>query len=169
MILITVCRTIFYQFFLLFIGLSIGFILNAEWVGMKSLILERSMNNIFFPIEYDAHMERWVKGWGSYRIYVEKDMPEDFEIIDENVYANEEYYWCRFKYKDTSGDIKFDEGITRVRWKTWEYYYGIDATLDTPEKVKMQVEKDKAEIDKRKKEIKEAKDREKRILEEASN
>jgi hypothetical protein len=168
MVLITVCRTIFYQFFLLFVGLSIGFILNAEWVGIKSLIVERSINNIFFPIEYDSHMERWVKGWGAFKVFHQADCPDEFEIIDENVYANEEYYWCRYKYRDKNGNLKFDEGLSRVRWKTWEHYYEIDSMLDTPENVKKQVEKDKAEIEERKKELREAKEKEKEILEKES-
>lgn len=161
---ITILRTLFYQYFLLFIGLSIGFILNAEWIGVKSLILHRSMNNIFFPIKYDEHMERWVKGWGAYKVYSMNDCPNEFEIIDENVYANEEYYWCRFKYKGKDGKIKIDEGLARVRWKTWEYYYESDAILDTPERIKEQIEKDKQNIEKRKKEIEESKKKEADII-----
>ena len=42
MILITVCRTLFYQFLLLFVGISIGFIVNAEWVGWKYPIIQTS-------------------------------------------------------------------------------------------------------------------------------
>lgn len=160
----TIFRTLFYQFFLLFIGLSIGFIINPEWVGVKSLIIEKSVNNIFFPIKYDEHMERWVKGWGSYKVYMFKNQPLEFEIIDEHVYANEEYYWCRFKYKDKDNKIKFDEGKCRVRWKTWEYYYESDVVLDTPERVYEQMEKDRLQIEKRKKEIQESKEKEKKIL-----
>ena len=139
--------------------------MNAEWVGVKSLIVERSIGNIFFPVQYDAHMERWVKGWGAYKVYAQNDFPKDFEIIDEHVYANEEYYWCRYKYRDNSGKLKFDEGLSRVRWKTWEYYYEADILLTTPENVKKQIEKDKADIEKRKKEIEEAKKKEKELLE----
>lgn len=164
MIAKTVARTLFYQFFLIFVGLSVGFILNAEWVGIKSLIIQRSVNNIFFPIEYDEHMERWVKGWGAFKVYMDKNQPQEFEIIDEHVYANEEYYWCRFKYKDKKGTIKIDEGVSRVRWKTWEYYYESEEILDTPEKVRESIEKGKEQTEKRKLEIEKAKEREKELL-----
>lgn len=165
MVIKTVFRTIFYQFFLLFIGLSVGFIINAEWVGIKSLIIERSINNIFFPIEYNEQMERWIKGWGSYKIYMLKNQPLEFEIVDENIYYNEEWYWCRYKYKDKNGNIKFDEGNCRVKWKTWEYYYDHEV-LDTPEKISKRIKEDKEKTEKRKKEIEQAKEKELEILKE---
>lgn len=163
MVIVTICRTIFYQILLLFVGLSVGFIINAEYVGAKSMMLHRSINNIFFPVEFDEHMERWVKGWGSYRVYMQKNCPDGFEVIDEYVYANEEYYWCRFKYKD-KGKVKFDEDVTRVRWKTWEYYYEPDSVLDTDEKVKEEFRKDREDLEKRRKERERARERERRIL-----
>lgn len=159
----TVFRTIFYQFFLLFVGLSVGFIANAEWVGMKSVLLERSFRNIFFPTKYDESLEKAVKGWASYKVFVEAGRPEEFEIIDENVFYNEEWYWCRYKYRDRSGEVKFDEATTRVRWKTWEQYYDYEVT-DTPEKVKMQIDKHKAEVEKREREIQEAERKQKEIV-----
>lgn len=162
MITKTVLRTLFYQFFLIFIGLSIGFIMNAEYVGMKSLLVQKSVKNIFDPIEYDQQMERWVKGWGAFKVYSQKDKPEDFEIIDENVYYNDEWYWCRFKYKDKNGNIKIEEATARVKWKTWEYYYDYQV-LDTPEKIRKKIQEDKEQIEKRKKEIEKAMEKEKEI------
>lgn len=159
----TVFRTIFYQFLLLFVGLSLGFIANAEWVGMKSILVERSFKNIFFPPKYDEQLEKAVKGWAAYKVYVEAGRPEEFQIIDENVFYNEEFYWCRYKFRDGSGQAVFDEAVTRVRWKTWEQYYGYEV-VDTPEKVKMQIEKHKADVEKREREIEEAEKKEKEIL-----
>ena len=160
----TVCRTIFYQILLLFTGLSVGFILNAEWVGIKSVILERSVKNILYPVKYDDRLEKLVKDWGAYKIYINKGCPEEFEIIDENVYYNEEWYWCRYKFKEKGGNLSFGEGTTRVRWKTWEYYYDHDV-IDTPEKVKKKIDDDKKKIEKRRLEIEKAKEREKEIIE----
>lgn len=160
---ITVLRTLFYQFFLLFVGLSIGFILNAEWCGIKGLLIKKSVDKIFFPIEYNEQMERWVKGWGAYKVYASKNYPDGFEIIDENIYHNEEWYWCRFKYVDKDKNIKFDEGTARVRWKTWEQYYEHEV-LDTPEKIIERIEKDKKEIENRKKEIERSRVIEKEML-----
>lgn len=165
MIFITVFRTLFYQFFLIFIGLSIGFIVNAEWFGVKSLLINKSVQNIFFPLDYenDPHLQKFINGWGSYKIYMQLQCPPEFEIIDENVYYNEELYWCKYKYLDKDGLIKIDEATTRVRWKTWEYYYDYKV-LDTPEKIKKQIEQDKKTIEQRRRQIEKALDKEKEIL-----
>ena len=49
----TICRTIFYQFFLLFVGLSVGFLLNVEYIGWKAPIVGNSFYNTFFPIDFE--------------------------------------------------------------------------------------------------------------------
>lgn len=167
MVLITVFRTLFYQFLLIFIGLSIGFICNAEWFGIKSLLINRSVNNIFFPLDYenDQQLRSFVKSWGSYKVYVLKGSPKGFEIIDDNVYYNEEWYWCRFKYIDDKGNNCFDEGSVRVKWKTWEYYYDYNV-LDTPEKIQKEIEKTKEDINNRKKAIEQSKEKEKELMQE---
>jgi hypothetical protein len=163
MIAKTVFRTLFYQFLLLFAGISLGFVANAEWVGMKSVIIERSAKNIFCPPEYDERLEGLVKNWGSYKAFVANGRPEEFEIIDENVYYNEEWYWCRFKYRDSSGKLKFDEYTTRVRWKTWEQYYDHEV-LDTPEKIREQIRKHKEDVEKREAEMERAREKEIELL-----
>ena len=159
----TVFRTIFYQFLLLFAGISLGFIANAEWVGMKSIIIEKSAKNIFCPPEYDERLERLVKNWGSYKVFMAKNRPDEFEVIDENVYYNDEWYWCRYKYRDESGKLRLSEGTTRVKWKTWEQYYDHEV-LDTPEKIREQIRKHKENIEKREREIREAEEKEKELL-----
>lgn len=165
MVLITVCRTLFYQFFLIFVGLSIGFILNPEWFGIKSLLIDKSVQNIFFPLDYenDPQLRHFIKSWGAYKVYAIKGNPKDFEIIDEHVYYNDEWYWCRFKYVDGNGKIVFDEGTARVKWKTWEYYYDYEI-LDTPEKIRKNIEENKRAIEKRQQEIEKAKEKEKELL-----
>ena len=65
MILITVCRTLFYQFLLLFVGISIGFIINAEWVGWKYPIIQTSIQNTFFSIDFeDEGVLEWLYSTG---------------------------------------------------------------------------------------------------------
>lgn len=162
--MITVCRTIFYQFFLLFVGLSIGFICNSEWIGKKSIIMERSARNIFYPIRYDEQLEKAVKAWGACKVCSGKGYPKDFDIIDEHVYGNEEWYWCRYAYRDEKGNLKFEEAVTRVRWKSWEYYYEPDSLIDTNEKAKERMKKLDNDSEKRKEERKKAKEREEEIL-----
>lgn len=116
-------RSIFYQWFILFIGISIGFITNAEWLGYKSILIERSISNIFFPIEFTQEVEDNVKKLGADKIYAELDYPNEFEILGDVVYYNDEFYWCKYKLRNKEGKLQFGEATTRIRWKTWEYYY----------------------------------------------
>lgn len=122
MILITVFRTLFYQFLLVFIGISIGFIANAEWVGYKSCMVERSIKNIFFPIEYNDETCQKIKNWGAFKIYSFNNYPNNFKIIEEGL-LGEEFYIAKFEYVDHLGKKQQKIQNTRVRWKTWEYYY----------------------------------------------
>lgn len=122
MILITVARTLFYQFFLIFVGISIGIIFNAEWIGWKSCMVEQSVSNIFFPVEFDQDICKSVKGWGAFRIFAELGRPQNFKIIEEGL-AAEEFYIAKISYTNEYGKTVTDIKSTRVRWKPWEYYY----------------------------------------------
>lgn len=124
-----IIRSLFYNWLLLFVGLSMGFVLNAEWLGYKSVLIERSINNIFFPIECTPEMESKIKAIGAERIYISLGRPDSFEILGDVVYYNDEFYWCRYKYRDNKGNLEFGESTTRVRWKTWEYYYGSETEI----------------------------------------
>ena len=53
----TIARTIFYQLLVLFAGISIGFITNADWVGWKYPIVTSSFYNAFFPVEFEDEGE----------------------------------------------------------------------------------------------------------------
>lgn len=129
MILVTVCRTLFYQFLLIAVGLSIGFILNAEYIGWKSTLIERSVTNIFNPIQFDEDVCKRVKNWGATRIWAELGRPNSFEVLEDGLLA-EEYYIGKFKYVNVeTGKTEIKIIPQRVRWKPWEYYY----TDPTPE------------------------------------
>ena len=80
-----VIRSIFYHWLFLFAGVVIGFISNSEYVGEKAVVIERSINNIFFPIKYDEKIETWVKETGRMRLWANLNCPEHFEIVDEVV------------------------------------------------------------------------------------
>ena len=118
-----VIRSIFYHWLFLFIGVAIGFICNSEYVGEKAVVIERSINNIFFPIEYNEDIENYVKWMGKNRIHSELGYPHDFQIL-EDVVKGHEYYWAIAKYTDvkTGQEIKTIVS-TKVRWKPWEYGY----------------------------------------------
>lgn len=122
-----ILRTLFYQFLLLFVGASIGFICNAEYVGWKLPIVERSVNNVFFPIDFeDEGVLEWLYKQGRFKIYCLHDYPQDFTVIEEAM-AAEEWYWVKFSYKDENGNTKTKVDNTRIRWKPWEYYYEDEA------------------------------------------
>lgn len=115
-----IIRSIFYHWLFLFIGISIGFIANSEWVGYKYAIVQRSVKNIFFPVEYNEEIESFVKEVGQMRTWVGLNCPRDFKIIEENV-IGQEFYWCKYSVREIIGTAQH-----RIKWKTWEYYYKID-------------------------------------------
>lgn len=123
-----IIRSIFYHWFALFIGISIGFISNSEWIGEKSVLIDRSVRNIFFPIKYDATVENFVKENGKLKLLDRLDYPSDFVIVDDLVKA-EEFYWAIYTYTNKDGKKVKEIGCERVRWKTWEYYYQIDEIM----------------------------------------
>lgn len=124
-----IVRSIFYHWFALFIGISIGFLCNTDYVGEKSIIVERSIRNIFFPLKYNEQIEAWVKEAGRMRLWASLDCPQYFEIVDEFV-KGEEHYWAVYNIKDKDGKIKKDIGSVRIKWKTWEYYYKLDEIME---------------------------------------
>jgi hypothetical protein len=124
-----VLRSIFYHWFAVFVGISIGFLCNSEYVGEKSIIVERSIRNIFFPIKYDDNVEMFVKNAGRMRLWALLGCPDHFEIVDELV-KGEEHYWAVYNTKDKNGKIVKDIGSVRIKWKTWEYYYKLDEIID---------------------------------------
>ena len=127
MILITVCRTLFYQFLLLFVGISIGFIVNAEWVGWKYPIVQNSFYNTFYPIDFeDEGVLEFLYGRGRLKVFGVMGQYQDVEIIEEAM-AAEEWYWVKFSHVDKNGNRKTEIQNIRIRWKPWEYYYEDEA------------------------------------------
>lgn len=127
MILLTVCRTLFYQFFLLFVGLSVGFLLNYEYIGWKYPIVHSSIYNTFFPIDFeDEGVLEWLYNQGQYKIFAFNNYPKDFKIIEQAMCA-EEWYWCKYSYTDKNGNTQIAIDHIRIRWKPWEYYYEDEA------------------------------------------
>ena len=128
----TVCRTLFYQLLLLFVGASIGFITNAEWVGWKFPIVSNSISNIFFPIDFeDEGVLESLYNMGQFKIFSFNNHPKDFKVIEQAMMA-EEWYWCKYSYTDKDGNTKINIDHTRIRWKPWEYYFHNDINpIDT--------------------------------------
>lgn len=123
----TIIRTLFYQFLILFVGVSVGFIANAEYVGWKSAIVAKSYRHIFFPVQFDDRVEAFVQELGRMRLSQQLtghpfgDLSD--VIVDERVWG-EEYYDALYKDPTKAGqEDEIQLFSTRVRWKPWEYYY----------------------------------------------
>jgi hypothetical protein len=120
-----ILRSIFYHWLILFVGVAVGFIFNAEWVGYKSILIEKSINHIFFPIKYNDNLENIIKDIGKRKLEAELDYPKNFQIIDELLTA-QEIYVAKYSYTNEKDKKIIEIGKTRVLWKTWEMYYHID-------------------------------------------
>jgi len=122
-----ILRTLFYQFLLLFIGGSIGFICNAEYVGWKLPIVTNSFYNTFYPIDFeDPGVLQWLYGNGRLKIFGTIIRHKDLEVIEEAMLA-EEWYWVKYSYTDDDGNKKIEIENVRIRWKPWEYYFDEEA------------------------------------------
>ena len=115
MIVVTVCRTLFYQFFLLFVGLSVGFLLNAEYVGWKYPSIITSVRNTFFPIDFeDDGVLEWLYDQGQYKIFAFNRYPKDYKVIEQAMLA-EEWYWCKALGEKSGTTDRQSDGIAFVR------------------------------------------------------
>jgi hypothetical protein len=125
-----IARTIFYQLLALFIGVSLGFLVRPEYWGNRAPVIEQSVKNIFFPIEYNEKVEAFLIDVGRARLHYEilarfnNDIPKLCEIVKDSEYIqDEERYHCEFQYLDSNGEIQIEKFITRIKWKPWEWYY----------------------------------------------
>lgn len=122
----TVCRTLFYQYLLLFVGCALGFIFNAEYVGWKSLLVQQSAEHIFFPTRYDEKIEQALIQIGRMRLNVLCNQhpfdDSNIEIVRDFIWGEEVYHAL---YRHTAGDqpAELFEFKTRIYWKPWEYYF----------------------------------------------
>ena len=120
LVLKTIARTLFYEFFILVIGLSIGFMLNSEYWGMKAPVIHRSIGNIFFHPEFDD-VENNLINMGKLRLWAYLDFPNTLEITDERMFG-EETFRCNYTYKKNNQDIT-GSYETHIHWKSWEAHY----------------------------------------------
>lgn len=123
-----ILRTIFYQWLILCVGISIGFIGNAEWIGYKSLLVAKSINNIFFPIDITPEVQQSIKYIGQQKLRISLGNPEYFVILDDFLYDNE-IYWAEYEFIDKYGKKIKQINKVRIYWKPWEYHYHLDDSL----------------------------------------
>lgn len=123
-----IIRTIIYQWLILCVGISIGFIGNAEWIGYKSLLVSKSIDNIFFPINITPEIQQNIKNIGQQKLRTKLGNPKYFTILDDFLYDNE-VYWAEYEFIDEYGKKIKQINKVRIYWKPWEYYYHLDDSL----------------------------------------
>lgn len=128
-----IARTVFYQWFIICCLLVAFVVYNVHWTAHKIVLFKEFIDNAFFPVQWNNETEQIIKNIGAYRFWLELDYPEDFTILQDEVYANNEWYWAEYSYTNKLGETVVEEKTTRVRWKTWEYYYGIDIMKENNE------------------------------------
>lgn len=126
----TVFRTIFYQFLIIFIAVSIGFLSAPAYWGNRAPVINRSVEHIFFPIEYNDTVENFLLNVGRKRLYYEtiiehdNKLPDLFEIVKGSEWIEgEERYHCEYQYVDKDGTLDVHKYVTRIKWKPWEFYF----------------------------------------------
>jgi len=123
LIIKTIARTLVYQTLLLWTGFSIGFMLNPEYWGNRAPLVQRSIKNIFYPIEYDQNVENFLLDVGRSRIFF--GLPEgssNLRIIDDSM-INDETYIANYEYVLDDKKIIVENYTTKINWKPWEYDY----------------------------------------------
>lgn len=125
----TTVRTLIYQTICIFSVIAAIFLQNPIYWGLKAPILEKSVEHIFYPIEYSPRVEEFVKQIGRTRLFIEiceiyDGPPNLFEIVEGSEFVhNEEWYNCEYQYVDDKGILDVHDYCTRVDWKPWEFDY----------------------------------------------
>ncbi len=114
-------RTLFYQVFVFMCLCVFSFTAAPGWWGVKAMVAEMSIRNIFFPVSFEEACPK-LKQYAEWRMAAIHDYPDDFKVI-EHAFLAEEFYWCKYQYKDKKGNKIVEIDHFRVRWKPWEYYY----------------------------------------------
>lgn len=128
----TVVRTLIYQILALFVGISIGFLINPNYWGNRAPLVEQSIKNIFYPLEYNQDTHNFLIDVGRSRIFF--SLPEgssDLRIIEDAMISDEQYM-ADYEYV-LNGKTNIVKGyITKINWKSWEYDYPTPDELDAP-------------------------------------
>ena len=125
---IIVARTLFYQVFVFVCLCVFSFTAAPGWWGVKAMVAEMSIRNIFFPVSFEEACPK-LKKYAEWRMAAIHNYPDEFKVID-HAFLAEEFYWCKYQYKDKKGNKIVEIDHFRVRWKPWEYYYEYNSVDD---------------------------------------
>jgi hypothetical protein len=112
----------YFYFILALFSISAGCVIyNPERVGILSLIVYKSYNNIFHRVKFEDIRHK-LRHRASKHISFRNEHWNGFEII-EDAFMFEEIYWCKYSYINSLGVRVVNIDKAEVLWKTWEYYY----------------------------------------------
>ena len=125
-------RTFVYKALLVLSGIAAGFVINAEYVCLRSTVID----NLFLSIQVDDQVEIHCKNIGRQRLIKELGMPspDRLQFIKEEVIDGEQYATL-FKYTTPDGNAVLAVYKTQVRWKSLEDSSGekpVSGMLDEP-------------------------------------
>ena len=118
----TIIRTLIYQYLGLLVGLSIGFICAPNYWGVRVPVFERSIRNIFYPIEFNNQVEDFLIDVGRGRLWSELDDPKNLKFYNSEI-IGQEWFETDYSYTNSDGVSIEDHYRTRINWKPWEQYY----------------------------------------------
>lgn len=118
----TIARTLVYQALLVWAGFSVGFMMNPEYWGNRAPLVQRSIKNIFYPVEYNQEVKDFLISIGRSRIYFSLEPGcSNLKILSDKM-ASDEQYIAKFEYTDPKGKrILVEDYNTKINWKSWEY------------------------------------------------
>jgi len=120
---ITIARVFFYQMLMLFVGISIGLIMEPEYWGRRANLFSTFYEHAFEPIKYTNEIEEILIGIGRRRVHITKHSPQHSVIILDDCIENEEWYCAKLKIIDNNGNESFESFRDRIRWRPWEHHY----------------------------------------------
>jgi len=123
-------HTVVWRLLVISSALTLGFVINAEFVGWKSTATERFVKEKLFSIDYDAQIEELCKTLGRKQLIAElgNPSPDRLKIIKEEV-ANQESYSALFQFILPDGKQVLAVFQAKVRWKPADYDYSEDVKM----------------------------------------
>jgi len=117
-------RTVVWRLLVISSAITVGFAINAEFVGWKSTATERFFNEKLFSIEYNAQVESFCKTLGRKKLIAElgNPPPSNLQIIKEEI-TEQSKYTALFKLTTPDGQQVVALYQAKVKWKPSDYDY----------------------------------------------
>lgn len=116
----TTLRVIGVELLLIIILVSGIYLTNPKLWHVRLLVMRGSINNIFYPPNLDD-MHNFVRNTAQKRFRIHLGFDTNMDDVDVIDYFLESDEIVRIHYRIKDSETKTFS--TRVRWKTWEYYW----------------------------------------------